>query len=170
MLKKILGILFILLLPMMSAPLDKSKKAYELIYEDIQLLKQQIAQIESKIDKNTEDIKLIKDQLKDFSTQLKFSQTDQTSFREDLKNLPSQYQILLEKLEQITAQLNRVSENLLALRGAPPTTPEQGQPMKKEGEQPSAKKKKEEEKKEKPPEQKPSTPSSLLSPDRKSVV
>jgi len=56
MLKRFIWLVLIALLLVGSAKADKSKKAYELIYQDIQILKQQILQLTEKIKNNTEDI------------------------------------------------------------------------------------------------------------------
>jgi len=55
--KRAIGVFLILLLALVSAGADKKKKAYELIYQDVQLLTHQFLQLKEKIEKNSEDIK-----------------------------------------------------------------------------------------------------------------
>jgi tol-pal system protein YbgF len=122
MAKKFLGIFISLILLVCSAGADKSKKAYELIYQDVQALKQKILQLEERIKINSENIKDIKKQLEEVLSQLRFFQIEQAAFKEDLKTLPSQYQILLEKLGELSLQLIRISEELLVIKSASLTT------------------------------------------------
>jgi tol-pal system protein YbgF len=139
--KKILGVLFIILWPLHAAGEDKSKKAYELIYQDVQLLKQQYQRLEKKINDSSDDIKVLKDQIKDLTNQFKLFQTEQARVQENLKDLPAQAQILLEKLGQIDAQLMKIMEELLALKSKPVSSAEKDQEtQKKEEKAPSAKK------------------------------
>lgn len=118
MAKRFLGIFIVLLLLVGSAGADKSKKAYELIYQDVQALKQKILQLEEKIKINSENIKDIKKQLEEVLSQLRFFQTAQAAFKEDLRTLPSQYQILLEKLGEMSLQLIKITEDLLVIKSA----------------------------------------------------
>jgi tol-pal system protein YbgF len=103
---------------MCSARAEKSKKAYELIYQDVQILKQQILQLTEKIKTNTQDIEAIKKQLGEVLTQLRLFQRTQASIKEDLKTVPAQYQILLEKLEEMSLQLIKIAEELLVVKAA----------------------------------------------------
>jgi uncharacterized protein YoxC len=109
--KRLIGVFLILLLALAPAGADKKKKAYELIYEDVQLLRQQFLQLKKKIDKNNEDITFIKEQLDELLNMVKHLQTEQASFKEDQKKIPTQYQIVLEKLETMTLQLIKFSES-----------------------------------------------------------
>ena len=175
--KRAIGIFLILLLALVSAGADKKKKAYELIYQDVQFLTQQFLQLKEKIGKNNEDISFIKGQLEELLNMVKHLQTEQASFKEDQKKIPTQHQILLEKLETMTLQLIKFSEgfteikmaflpsseqqeeNLEGKKGQLPL-PEKGKEDKKEKEQ--AGKQAEEEKKEEQTEEKP--PLTNLSP------
>jgi chromosome segregation ATPase len=107
--KRLIGVVLILLLALASAGADKKKKAYELIYEDVQLLRQQFLQLKKKIEKNNEDISFIKEQLEELLNMVRHLQTEQASFKEDQKKIPTQYQIVLEKLETMTLQLIKFS-------------------------------------------------------------
>ena len=91
--KWLIGILIVLLFLLIAVPVnaqkDKDKKTYELIYKDVQILKQQILRLEEKLKTNTEDIKGNKSQLDEVLNQLKYSQARQAALKEDLKILPS---------------------------------------------------------------------------------
>lgn len=118
------GIFLLLLIPFLVAGEDKQKKAYELIYKDIQRLKQQILQLDKKIENNQEDIKAIQKQLEELLTLSRFLQSAQASAREDQKKLPGQFQILLEKLEVINLQFAKLAEDLIEIKRTALPTPE----------------------------------------------
>jgi tol-pal system protein YbgF len=123
--KKFLGVFLIILLPLISLGIDKTKKTYELIYEDVQLLKQKVLALEDQAARNSEDLKQVLVQIKDLQSQLRLFQSDQTSFKESLRSLPNQYQVFLTKLEELNQQLLKISEDLSALKGTAPATPAQ---------------------------------------------
>jgi tol-pal system protein YbgF len=135
--KRALGLIPLLLLASAAAAMagaDQSKKAYELIYQDVQAIKQQMLRLEAKVDKAAQDILLLKDQLKEIQAQLKLSQTDQAGLKEDVRSIPPQYQAVLDKLEQVTLAINRFSEEFLAFKTQmtqPPVEPT-GRPSAKE--------------------------------------
>jgi tol-pal system protein YbgF len=95
---------------------NKREKAYELIYKDVQQLKQQVLALDQKIDFNAEEIKGIRDQLKELLDLTRQFQSAQASAREEQKRLPAQYQILLEKVETINTQLAQFSEDLIEIK------------------------------------------------------
>jgi tol-pal system protein YbgF len=95
---------------------NKREKAYELIYKDVQQLKQQLLALDQKIDLNAEEIKGIRDQLKELLDMTRQFQSAQASAREEQKRLPAQYQILLEKVETINTQLAQFSEDLIEIK------------------------------------------------------
>jgi len=111
-----LRICFILLIPVLLCGNDKEKKAYELIYKDVQTLKQQVLELDKKIGRNQEDINTIKQQMEELLSSIGQLQTQQASLREDQKKLPAQYQVLLEKLDSISVQLSRFSEELMEIK------------------------------------------------------
>jgi tol-pal system protein YbgF len=111
-----LRIFLILLVPVLLCGTDKEKKAYELIYKDIQILKQQVLELDKKIGRNQEDITTIKQQMEELLSSIGHLQTQQASLREDQKKLPAQYQVLLEKLDAISVQLSRFSEELMEIK------------------------------------------------------
>jgi tol-pal system protein YbgF len=114
--RNFLRIGLILLIPVFLCGSDKEKKAYELIYKDVQTLKQQVLELDKKIGRNQEDINTIKQQMGDLLSLIGQIQTQQASLGEDQKKLPAQYQVLLEKLDAISVQLSRFSEELMEIR------------------------------------------------------
>jgi len=164
--KRLIGVFLILLLALASPGADKRKKAYELIYQDVQLLRQQFFQLKEKIEKNSEDVNFIKEQLEELLNLVKHFQTEQASMKEDQKKIPTQYQILLEKLETMTLQLIKFSEVLTEIRKASlPFFEQQLEDLESRQEQPPpAEKGIEEEKKEEKAEEEATSPSARLSP------
>jgi len=154
--KRLIRLFLIVLLLVSSVGAEKKKKAYELIYQDVQILKQQILQLTEKIKANTEDINSIQKQLEEVLTQLRLFQAEQASIKEDLKTVPSQYQILLEKLQEMSLQLIKIAEELLVLKGAslpaPSSQEEEAEELPAQESQPPEEQKKEtEEEKALPP-------------------
>lgn len=158
--KRAIGVFLILLLALVSAGADKKKKAYELIYQDVQLLTQQFLQLKENIEKNNEDISFIKEQLEELLNMVKHLQTEQASFKEDQKKIPTQYQILLEKLETMTLQLIKFSEGLMEIKMAFLPSPEQQEENLegKQGQPPLPEKGKEDKKEEEQTEEEPEKP------------
>ena len=164
--KRLIGVFLILLLALVSAGADKKKKAYELIYEDVQLLRQQFLQLQENIEKNNEDINFIKEQLEELLNMVKHLQTEQASFKEDQKKIPTQYQIVLEKLETMTLQLIKFSEGLTEIKMASlPSPVQQEEDAEGKQEQPPQEKGKDDKKEEEQAGEKPEKPPSThLSP------
>lgn len=157
--KSLAGILAVVLCWPLSFGQDKSKKAYELIYEDIQVLKRQLLVLEEKLDRNAADIESLKIQVGDLQSLVKLLQADQGNVQEGIKNVPSQYQFLLDKIEQANQLLAKISEDLLTMKGGPAAAPVPGHEAKEKAAAPVDKK---------PAEQKlqlpPAVPSTSLSP------
>lgn len=166
MLKKIFGMFLITLLTLIpaTADKDKDKKTYELIYKDIQILKQQLLRLEQKIKLNTEDITSNKKQLEEIITQLKHSLTRQAALKEELKSLPTNYQILLEKLEEMSLQLIKISEELLVIKNSSLRQPSPQEEKVEKKQAPPDKKMEKEKEAEKQKEKKPKPPQLSLSP------
>jgi len=135
-------------MPLWSAGVvDKTKKAYELIYDDIQVLKKQVQGLTVRAQKNAEEIQLIKDQLEELGDIVRRSQTDQLGLREDLRSVPQQYQALAGKIEQLSLDVARLAEFLATLRpGAPPAAGPVAKPVEKGRGEPKLPEKKPEEK------------------------
>jgi tol-pal system protein YbgF len=163
MIRKRTGFLLLALLPALLAGQDRSKKAYELIYEDVQAIKKQLAVLEEKSGRSAEAIEGLKSQLRDVQALIRGLQSDQAAVQEGIRNIPTQYQFVLEKLDQMNLVLTRMAEDLLILKGAPAQPPAGPEPK----ETPPAEKKGGEGKKSPPAEQKaapPSPPVTTLSP------
>jgi tol-pal system protein YbgF len=120
MFRSLAGILALVLCFPFSFGQDRSKKAYELIYEDIQVLKKQLFVLEEKLDRNAADIESLKTQVRDLQSQVKLLQADQGNVQESIKNVPSQYQFLLDKIERVNLLLAKISEDLLTMKGGGP--------------------------------------------------
>ncbi len=116
MLRKPVGFFLLLLFPLCAAGQDKSKKTYELIYDDVQFLKQQIQELASKVERNAEEINALRDQIKALGDILRQSMSDQSRLREEVRIIPAQYRDLLTKIDQISLGLQKVSADLGALR------------------------------------------------------
>lgn len=110
--------LFLLLLCIFLGGADKSKKAYELIYKDVQLLKQKVLQLDNKIERNFEDIQFIRQQLEVLIQLTRHFQSEQASTREDQKKLPAQYQVLIEKMDTINRRLASFFQDLIEIKRA----------------------------------------------------
>ena len=154
--KKGAGFLLLFLLPVLLAGQDRSKKAYELIYEDVQVLKKQLFALEEKLGRSAEAIEGMKSQVRDLQALIRLLQSDQATVQESVRNIPTQYQFVLDKLDQMNLVLTRMAEDMLTLKGAQP--PQPAGPEAKET--PVAEKKGGEEKKAPPAGQKPSPPTS----------
>ena len=106
---------FLLIIPM-HAQKDKDRKTFELIYQDIQVLKEQILSLEEKLKVHAEDIKANKARLEEILNQIRNTQARQAELSEELRAIPSQYQVLLERLEEMSLQLIKITEELLVLK------------------------------------------------------
>jgi TolA-binding protein len=120
MTKRLAGILVLALCSLLSFGQDRSKKAYELIYEDVQVLKQQLFALEEKLSRSAEDIAELKAQIRDLQSLVKLLQAEQNNVESNIKSIPAQYQFLLDKIDQVNLLLARISEDLLTMKGAPP--------------------------------------------------
>ena len=115
---KILGAFFLGVLTLAAAGQDKSKKAYELVYDDVQVLKQQIQELRARLDQNTEEIRAIQDQIKAVADLVRQSMTGQAGILEGLQAVPAQYQDIVRKIDQLTLELQKIAADLAAARTA----------------------------------------------------
>jgi tol-pal system protein YbgF len=123
--KKIFSGIFLILASSLLLPgAQKKEKTYELVYKDIQLLKQQILQLDRKIEKNQDDIGVIKEQMDEILSLVKIFQREQADLKEEQRKIPAQYQILLEKLDLVAANLSRLSESVLEIKNMALTSPQ----------------------------------------------
>ena len=110
-------LLFLFISPLSVFPIQE-KKVYELIYQDIQLLRQKIIQMENKIEQNQADIQTIKENLAEILKLIRIVSRDRAELGTEQKKIPAQYQLLLEKLDGMSDQVARMSEDLLVLKSA----------------------------------------------------
>ncbi len=75
-------------LSLSAAAQDRSKKAYELMYEDIQLLKIQTQRIEKKIDQAGADLKVLGELVRDLAAQFKDFRIFQARNQEGWSEIP----------------------------------------------------------------------------------
>ena len=139
--RRALGVLLVAVVSLGAAGQNREKQTYELIYQDVQLLKQQYQKLEKKVDAASDDIKSLRDLVRDLAGQFKLFQADQARAQENLRGLPAQFQIVLDRLGQIEERLLRVDDDLTALKAkpAPPVEPPPDVP-KKEDKTPAVKK------------------------------
>jgi len=100
---------------------DKNKKAIELVYDDVQVLKQQVQEIRARVDQNAGEIRAIQDQLKSLADLIRQAMAGQSGVQEGVRAVPAQYQDILRKLDQLTLDLQKISADLAAR--APQTAP-----------------------------------------------
>jgi len=107
-----LGAFFLAVLVLASAGQDKSKKAYELVYDDVQVLKQQILDLRVQVDRNAAEIRAVQDQLKSLVDLVRQAMAGQSGAQEGLRAVPAQYQDILRKLDTLTLEVQRISSEL----------------------------------------------------------
>ncbi len=135
-----LSLLLTACLVFLSADTDQSKKAYELMYQDIQALKIQVQELTSLAKKNASELQEIREQLRLLGSLIRQSQSEQASWRDELKNIPLQYQLLQSKLEEIQFQSAVLNDILQAIQNLSlPTKPEDRTSGKTNRSQPPAK-------------------------------
>ncbi len=115
---KILGAFFLGVLTLAAAGQDKSKKAYELVYDDVQVLKQQVQELRDRLDQNAAEIRAIQDQIKAVAELVRQSMTGQAGILEGLRAVPAQYQDMVRKIDQLTIELQKIAADLAAARTA----------------------------------------------------
>jgi tol-pal system protein YbgF len=114
--RKILGACLLLCLPWTVSGQDKTKKAYELIYQDVQVLKDQVQDLRTRLDRSAEEIRAVREQLKVLADLVRQSIADQTGLKDDVRAIPSQYQDLLRRIDQLSLDVQKVSADLAAAR------------------------------------------------------
>ncbi len=114
-------------LPLALGASGQTKKIYELIYDDLQALKQQVQKLQARVDQNAEDIRLAQEQLRELAELVRRSVGEQASLREDVKAVPAQYQIVSERLDQLSLQLSRIASDLAAARATPAVAGQPGE-------------------------------------------
>lgn len=109
-----LGAFLLTALALAAAGQDKSKKAIEVVYDDVQILKQQVQELRDLADQNAEVIKALQDQLKILTDLFRQSMAGQAEAQEGSRALPAQYQDIVRKLDQLTLELQKISADLAA--------------------------------------------------------
>ncbi len=108
-----LGAFLLAVLTLAAAGQDR-KKAIEVVYDDVQLLKEQVQELRARVDQNTEMIRAIQDQLKALADFVRQSIAGQAGAQESLRAVPAQYQDILRKLDLLTLDLQKISADLAA--------------------------------------------------------
>ena len=119
------GLLAAALLAPAAGAQDRSKKAYELMYEDVQLLKLQTQRIEKKLDQAAADLKTLGALVTELVGQFREYQKFQARNQEGWSEIPGQVRSLQEQLSQIESRLMQLAEDIQSLK-APPVAPEAG--------------------------------------------
>jgi tol-pal system protein YbgF len=137
------------MLPGLLASQDRSKKAYELIYEDIQALKKQVSVLEEQTGQAAAGVEALRSELSELRAMVKTLQGDQAALSESVRTVPSQYNYLLDRIGQINLALDKIAQDILVIKGGQPQAPGAG-PESKPGSPPAADKKSAEARKETP--------------------
>ena len=124
-------IFLILIISLFFSPIfgGKEKKAYELIYEDIQLIKKQLKKLEGRIDENSKRINEIYELVKLLTNQLTSLQRIQSDLVQNNEYFRSQLQLITEKLNETSKQILRTQEEIMAFKS---TSTETTSELKKE--------------------------------------
>lgn len=126
MLKRIsAGLVLAFLSVILLSGQSKEKKVYELIYNDIQLLKQQLQKLDEKIQQNREDIYTMQKQITEILNLSRLSRTEQAKLVSEQQKLPVQYLNILEKFESLSSDLAGLSQKLMEIQRAAATPPEE---------------------------------------------
>ena len=106
--KRIVGAILLLGLALACAGQDKQKKTYELIYDDVQALKDQVQELRARLDRTAEDLRAIGAQLKILADLVRQSLADQVALKESVQVVPAQYQDVLLRAElQLAIKTNQ---------------------------------------------------------------
>jgi tol-pal system protein YbgF len=114
--KRTVGAVLLLGLALASAGQDKQKKTYELVYQDVQLLKDQVQDLRARLDRTGQDIQAIREQLKILADLVRQSLSDQAAIKDDVRVVPAQYQDLLRRIDQLSLDIQKVSSDLAAVQ------------------------------------------------------
>ncbi len=122
------GAFFLAVLVLAAAGQDKSKKAYELVYDDVQVLKLQIQDLHARLEQSSDRIRALEEQVKALADLVRQSVAGQAGIEEGLRAVPAQYRDILRKLDQMTLELQQISAAQAAapaLQGAPAAEPQE---------------------------------------------
>jgi tol-pal system protein YbgF len=128
MLKPIFSVLAVLsVCTVLPLEAQREKKTYELIYQDIQALKQQLLELNQRVQQNGDDIQTLAQQLTEILRMSRDSRAEFLRFQTEQKDLPAQYRILLQRYDGIRAELARITEMLIEIQRAAPLPAEAGE-------------------------------------------
>jgi tol-pal system protein YbgF len=119
-LKKVLGAVLLMCLSLAAAGQDKTKKTYELIYQDVQVLKDQVQDLRVRLDRSAEEVRALHNEIKALADLVRQSIAGQAGFKDDVRAVPSQYQDLLRRIDQLSFDVQKVSQDLAAARATEP--------------------------------------------------
>lgn len=113
------GLLAVVLLTPAAGAQDRSKKAYELMYEDVQSLKLQTQRIEKILDQAAADLKTLAELVRELAGQFRDFQKFQARNQEGWGEIPGQVRALQEQLSQIESRLMQMAGDLQSLKTPP---------------------------------------------------
>ncbi len=112
---------------------QREKKVYELIYQDIQAIKQQLLELNQRVQQNGDDIRILAEEMGEVLRLSRDSRTEFARFQAGQKDLPAQYRILLQRYNGIRAELARITEMLIEIQRAAPPPSESGDEQSESG-------------------------------------
>ncbi len=106
----------------------KEEKVYELIYKDVQLIKQTLLRLENKINKNQEELVRLQKNMAHWEELLTGIRLEQASLKDKQEEIPLIYQAILEKLGSLYLDLQNTNQEIATLkRILSPPEEEQGE-------------------------------------------
>jgi tol-pal system protein YbgF len=114
--RKSLGAFLLVTLALAAAGQDRSKKAIEVVYDDVQILKQQVQELRARLDQNADEIRALQDQVKAVADLVRQTMTGQASLEEGLQAVPAQYQNIVRKIDGLVLDLQKMAADLAAAR------------------------------------------------------
>ena len=116
------GIIVFLLLWVISWPFllpggdKKEEKVYELIYKDVQLIKQSLLRLENQVKDNQEQLNRLEKNIAHLEKILTRLQLEQASFKEKQQEIPLLYQAILEKFDSLSLNFQKIKEEIVAIK------------------------------------------------------
>ncbi len=108
----------LLAVSILTTQAQKEKKTYELIYSDIQIIRQQLERLDQQVQQNQEDIQALSLQVAELLQATRLFRSEQASFQTEQKDIPAQYQVLLQRMDSIRTELALVAEKLIEIQRA----------------------------------------------------
>lgn len=110
-------------LALAAAGQDKSKKAIEVVYDDVQILKQQVQELRALTEQNAETLRALQDQLKALADLFRQTIAGQSAAQDDIQAVPAQYRDIARKLDLLTLELQKISASMAARQAAETAAP-----------------------------------------------